>query len=213
MLYYHTVTPLLKECLERLMASEAFMGFRLVGGTALSLQIGHRQSIDIDLFTDHPYGAVNFEALKNQLHSLFEYVGSLEGLPIALGKSFEIGPTLHETIKLDLFYTDTFIYPPFEKDKIRMAAIEEIIAMKLDVVQRGGRKKDFWDIHALISNYTFKQMLALHKQRYPYTHDKEIIVKNMIDFTTANTDFDPVCLQGNYWEFIKEDMVKFVNGN
>jgi hypothetical protein len=29
--------------------------FRLVGGTGLSLQLGHRQSIDIDLFSDADY--------------------------------------------------------------------------------------------------------------------------------------------------------------
>ncbi|UZJ63260.1 nucleotidyl transferase AbiEii/AbiGii toxin family protein [Sphingobacterium sp. KU25419] len=34
-----------------------------------------------------------------------------------------------------------------------MATVEEIIAMKIDVVQRTGRKKDFWDIHALLSQY------------------------------------------------------------
>jgi predicted nucleotidyltransferase component of viral defense system len=32
-----------------------------------------------------------------------------------------------------------------------MATVEEIIAMKLDVMQRGGRKKDFWDLHELLS--------------------------------------------------------------
>jgi hypothetical protein len=51
-----------------------------------------------------------------------------------------------------VFYTDPFIQPPIEIDSIRLASIEEIIAMKMDVIQRGGRKKDFWDLHELLSN-------------------------------------------------------------
>ncbi len=44
MLHYNTVTPLLRNSLIQLMAAKEFNGFRLVGGTALSLQIGHRES-------------------------------------------------------------------------------------------------------------------------------------------------------------------------
>lgn len=51
MLYYNTVNELLKQILLTLMSAEVFAPFRLVGGTALSLQLGHRMSIDIDLFT------------------------------------------------------------------------------------------------------------------------------------------------------------------
>ena len=37
------------------MELEELNSFRLVGGTSLSLQIGHRMSVDIDLFTDAVY--------------------------------------------------------------------------------------------------------------------------------------------------------------
>ncbi len=50
-LYWNTVSPLLEEILKDFMKDEVFLPFRLVGGTALSLQIGHRISVDIDLFT------------------------------------------------------------------------------------------------------------------------------------------------------------------
>ena len=56
MLYYSTVNNLLKEGLHQVMAATEFEHFRLVGGTALSLQIGHRESIDIDIFSDVEYG-------------------------------------------------------------------------------------------------------------------------------------------------------------
>ncbi len=91
-----------------------------------------------------------------------------------------------------------------------MASAEEIIAMKTDVVQRGGRKKDFWDLHECLPNYGIDKMLELHEERYPYGHDKDLILKNFIGFTFTGDDFDPICLQGKYWEFIKEDIEEAV---
>ena len=82
--------------------------------------------------------------------------------------------------------------------------------MKIDVVQRVGRKKDFWDLHELLPKYDIQTMLTLHQQRYPYTHDKGLIIKNFTDFELADDEFDPVCLRGKYWEFIKEDIVEAV---
>ncbi|WP_240723510.1 nucleotidyl transferase AbiEii/AbiGii toxin family protein [Flavobacterium sp. GT3P67] len=87
-----------------------------------------------------------------------------------------------------------------------MATVEEIIAMKVDVVSRDGRKKDFWDLHDLLPKYDISKMISLHKQRCEYTHDEAQILKNFTDFNSADEDFDPICLKGKYWEFIKEDI-------
>ena len=50
MLSYQTIKPDALELLRRLMAEPLFSQTRLVGGTALALQLGHRSSIDLDLF-------------------------------------------------------------------------------------------------------------------------------------------------------------------
>jgi hypothetical protein len=91
-----------------------------------------------------------------------------------------------------------------------MATVEEIIAMKLDVVQRGGRKKDFWDLHELFEKYSLSQMLALHGQRYPYSHNRDLIIENFTNFTIADEEFNPICYKGKYWEFIKEDIQEII---
>lgn len=210
MIYYNTISKLLHETLLKLMNAEEFNDFRLVGGTALSLRLGHRESIDIDLFSNVPYGSINFETIENYLNTNFAYVDHLSNITPALGKSYFIGHTKADTLKLDIFYTDDFILPPFIEDSIRMATIEEIIAMKLDVVQRGGRKKDFWDLHELFNSYPINHMLKLHEQRYPYTHDSKLILKNFIDFSQADDDFNPICLMGKHWEFIKEDIIEII---
>ena len=66
-LKYNTVKSQLRSVLSWLMADKEFDCFRLVGGTALSLQLGHRESVDIDLFTEEPYGEVNFNAIDKHL--------------------------------------------------------------------------------------------------------------------------------------------------
>ena len=127
-----------------------------------------------------------------------------------MGKSYSIGENKENTVKLDLYYTDDYIQPAIEVDGIRMATIEEIIAMKLEVIQGGGRKKDFWDLHELLRSHDLSQMLDLHEQRYPYSHDKDLIIKNFTSFEQADEDFNPICFKGKYWEFIKEDFEEII---
>lgn len=174
MLYYNTVNNVLKNSLQILMESDVFENFRLVGGTALSLQLGHRISVDIDLFSYLQYGSIDFEKIDLFLKSNFAYI-------------------------------DSYIQPAKIEDEIRFATIEEIIAMKIDVVQRVGRKKDFWDLHEVLPSCSINKMLELHLQRYPYSHDKELILENFTNFSLADDDFNPICLQGKHWEFIKDD--------
>jgi hypothetical protein len=209
-LHYNTINDLLKEGLVKLMGAKEFVGFRLVGGTSLSLQIGHRVSVDIDLFSDLPYGSIDFKDIDSYLDKEFTYVDDIRELFPGMGKSYLIGKDGDNAIKLDVFHTDTFFTPLKIKDGIRMATVEEIIAMKLDIVQREGRKKDFWDLHELLSDYGVGEMLHLHERRYPYSHDRNLILKNFTNFERANDDFDPICLRGKYWEFIKEDIKEII---
>lgn len=66
-LYSNTVSGNLLSVLQKLMEMKELATFRLVGGTALSLQLGHRLSVDIDLFTDKLYGSVDFESIDKKL--------------------------------------------------------------------------------------------------------------------------------------------------
>ena len=86
-LYWNTVTPLLKTILEQLMICEVFNLFRLVGGTSLSLQLGHRASVDIDLFTDAQYGTIDFDAIDKYLRKTFPYVSDSGVGPVGMGTS------------------------------------------------------------------------------------------------------------------------------
>lgn len=208
-LYYNTVSPLLLSVLKTLMSAKEFDEFRLVGGTALSLYRGHRLSVDIDLFTDADYGSVDFDAIDRYLRKTYAYVDTNDYHVVGMGKAYYVGQSKEDCIKLDLFYTEEFINELEVIDGIRLASIEDIIAMKVDVVRRGGRKKDFWDIHELMNDYSLNEMQELHENRYPYLHDKELIKNNFSNFQIADEDFDPICLREKHWEVIKLDMIDF----
>lgn len=129
-----------------------------------------------------------------------------------MGKSYLIGTDKENVIKLDVYYSmDPCFQPVIEKENIRMSSIEEIIAMKVDVIQRGGRKKDFWDLHELLGNYNIKSMIDLHKQRFEWTHEPDLILENFKNFDSADNDFDPICLKNKEWIFIKEDIEEAIS--
>ena len=208
-LHYETFTPLLLEYLNKLMKLEVFRPFKLVGGTALSLQIGHRLSVDIDLFTEDPYGSIDFQNIEFILNQNFKYVDSLDIPIIGMGTSYFIGESPSNAIKLDVYYTDKFHYDTLQIDDIRMISIKDIIAMKMDVIIQNGRKKDFWDIHALIPFYSAEEMIHFYKERNQYFNNTELLKQKLIDFEFAENDFNPVCLKQKHWELVKFELYKF----
>ena len=206
MLHYEAITPYLRSTLSRLMADPMFNAFRLVGGTSLSLRLGHRMSIDIDLFTDAEYGDIDFPTLQTHLRSMFPYCVGCCSNPVGMGTSYIVGTSRDDAVKLDLFYTDQFIAPIVTEDGIRMASIEDIIAMKLDVVARGGRKKDFWDIHELTKHYSAVDMLCLYEKRYPYGYSREDVLHGFGNYSIADDEPDPHCLRDKIWDNVKDEL-------
>lgn len=209
MLHYETVKPYLKTILDILMSEKLFRPFRLVGGTNLSLRYGHRISEDIDLFTDASYGSLDFQNLESFLRSQFPYYECTATTSIiGNGRSYYIGLSTNEYIKLDLMYTDSFIDQAESIDNIRMASVNDIVAMKMNVISRGGRKKDFWDLHFLLGEFSLPEMFSLHAQRHPWEHDPIELLRLFTDFSIADEFPDPICLLDKNWDDIKLDLIE-----
>ena len=209
-LHWNTVAPILKNVLQDIINEPLFLPFRLVGGTSLSLQLGHRMSVDIDLFTDAEYRSIDYKAIREFLEIKYPFCVSRNLENVSFGTNFVVGNSITDCVKIDLYYTDEFIEDPITIENIRMATANEIIAMKLDVVLRGGRKKDFWDLHYFINKLTLDEMITLFQKRYLYTDDFYKIKNQLINFEIADTDFEPICLQKKNWEIIKLDFYEFV---
>ena len=68
-------------------------------------------------------------------------------------------------------------------------------------------KKDFWDLHMLRDHYSIDQMLSLYEERYPYGATKEECTSGLPNFSVADSEPDPICLQEKVWQLIKLDFV------
>lgn len=180
-LYYETVSTPLLSILRRLMSSEVFKDFRLVGGTALALQRGHRRSVDIDLFTDLDYADMPVTDMKDYLEKEFPFHRGTESMDMpSNGYHIFLSEGQEPPIKVDFFYTEPFVFPAIEEDGLRIADQREIAAMKLGVIgNQIYRQKDYWDVHDLLEDYSLSEMIQWALQRDPYSFTKEDIIKGL----------------------------------
>jgi predicted nucleotidyltransferase component of viral defense system len=174
----------------------ALENFSLVGGTALSLIYGHRKSVDIDLFCNKEFdNAETVAALQKKYGDGFV----VEQKPIHFGIFAFI-----DTIKTDLVrHPHPLIRPINVIDGIRMFSTEDIIAMKVQAILGRGKKKDFWDIAALLKQFSVKDFIHFHQEKYKLQQLLISVPQAITYFADAEEDQDPVSLQGQTWESVK----------
>jgi hypothetical protein len=201
MLHTQTVDPLTLGLLKRLMADEALDQFNLVGGTALSLQIGHRKSIDLDLFTQN-----DFEA-DTVLKHLSE-VG-YEPQVTHLQKQTLIGEI--QGIKVDFIrFRYAFAHDVLVMDGIRLANIKDIACMKIDAIMGRGRKKDFFDLYFLLQHFTLTDMMSWYGQMFQHSTLFHVY-KSLTWFEDADLDGAIDVMDKKItWEKVKKTIVKAV---
>ena len=162
MFSYETVEPRTLELLKSLMQEPAFNDMRLVGGTALALQYGHRQSIDLDFFGD-----LTCEQEKTQ-EILSKY-----GKVTVLKETKNIRIYVVDNIKVDFVHYSC--YPWLEdaifEDGIRLASPKDIAAMKINAIEGRGTRKDFVDVFFLLKHYSLQEILSFYKAKYPNYSD------------------------------------------
>ena len=162
--------------LKRLQAEPLLATTRLVGGTALSLQIGHRESDDLDLFSVEPLEGMLIQKL------LIDKYGFV---PSVVSDNTLIG--FVEGVKIDVIYHPfPWLEPAIEEDGFRIATVTDIAAMKMHaIINSGKRPKDFVDLAFLSMHYSYNQIKQLLLRRYPaydpIMADKAIIYFGDID--------------------------------
>ena len=192
MLYRKNVDAKLLELLKSVMQSETFKGFNLVGGTALALQIGHRISVDIDLFGNAEINELEFAQELSQM-------GTLK----VLKKSKNIIIYTINGLKVDFV---NYHYPLLKKinivDSIRLASLEDISAMKLNAISGRGSKKDFIDLYFLLENFSLKEMIDFYAKKY---HDGStfLVLKSLVYFEDADKEEMPVMIKIVSWMDVK----------
>ncbi|MDF1551074.1 MAG: nucleotidyl transferase AbiEii/AbiGii toxin family protein [Bacteroidales bacterium] len=197
MLYKQTTTPFLFETLENLMQWQELQNFRLVGGTGLSLQLGHRQSIDIDLFTDVEF---NIQDLARMIK---KRIPESEIRILSFGLTIYISTSKSMNLKIDLMETDKYIRPEIIIEGIRFAHIEDIAAMKLEAITSRNTKKDFYDIAELLNHYTIDQLFSFYVERYPYNDIKQVLENFTFFSEDCELEFEPYSLNNTDWLSVK----------
>lgn len=201
MLYRETVEARLLELIQQLCQQPELDEFLLVGGTALSLQLGHRQSIDIDLFSAE---AFDVEEMVQFLQRRFQYFNQMRFKNSLLGN---IG-----NIKLDIIsHQYGWLYPSIEIEGIRMAGLEDIAAMKLNAIMgNGSRLKDYVDIAYMSSCFSLQQMLYFFETKYPQNNSM-MAFKSLSWFNDINFDVDIRYVNKKMnWEKIHHRIIEMV---
>jgi len=145
--------------LKELQSSKVFHDYFLVGGTALSLQLGHRLSDDIDLFTRHD---INKDEILDFLN--YKYNGKYQIINI---QNIILQVIINE-IKVDLVKYDYELIEDIKIEKgIKYLGKKDIAAMKLmAVANRGDQAKDFIDIYYLLEEISLMDMFECYKRKY-----------------------------------------------
>ncbi len=201
MLHQETVDKLTLELLKNLQKDLVFRDFFLVRGTALSLQIGHRKSIDLDLFNLQPF---DVDEILTHLEKTYQFILDYQSKNSLKGEI--------NGIKVDLI---SHQYPLtkqlIEIEDIRMASIEDIAAMKLNaIVVNGTRLKDFIDLAFLSSYLSLNKMLAAYEFKYQ-TRNLVLVLKSINYFTDINFK-EPIQLINKVydWEVVKHRLIQMV---
>ncbi len=181
------------ELLKRLEKEQCLSNFNLAGGTALAMYLGHRKSVDLDLFTPEPFDT---EKLKCFLEDNY---------------GFRTGFMERNTLKGDIdgvkidciTHAYKYIRPPYNENGIRLYDMADIIAMKLSAIaDNGSRIKDFIDIGCLSTCYSLMDMLMFYQQKFP---ESNVIrpFKALTYFEDIDFSEDIIMLNGDFeWSII-----------
>lgn len=199
MLFYQAVPENLLKLLNLLMREDVLSDFILVGGTALALQIGHRISVDIDLFTDHSFEPEEIlDALRKTLK--VELIMSRpNGMQLIV-----------ENCKVDLYnWAVPFIGEPYISDGLRLASLKDIAAFKLDAITTRKTKKDYYDLYFLLNKFSLEEMIGAYQKKYPYNSSKNVIV-GLSACSVADNGEQPELLQSTSWNEVKARLINEV---
>lgn len=201
MLHFETVEPATLELLKSIQAIPELSQTRLVGGTSLALQLGHRKSVDLDFF-----GHVPFDG--NALVAMLTPLGEVT----VLKDSKNIHIFLINGIKVD-FVNFEFAWrqEALITEGVRLAQLEDIAAMKITAVVGRGTKKDFVDVANLLRIYSLSQILSFYENKYPNA-SAFMAIKSLLYFEDAEHDAMPVMFIQQTWDEVKAIVTEAVNG-
>lgn len=196
MLSLQTVFPDTLELLRKLMTEPLLNEMRLVGGTSLALQYGHRRSVDLDFFGKT---TEDVEELTAVMHHCAETV--VRGKCTNRIKAYYLNEVKVDVVNYDYPWIDE----PVIENGLRLASAKDIAAMKVNAVMGRGTKKDFIDVYFLLRHYSFDDLMNFYLSKY-YDGSEYRALLSMTYFADADPQPMPYMFEQVDWESIKKEI-------
>ena len=200
MLSYQTVEAHTLELLKKLMTEPLLTGMRLVGGTSLALQYGHRNSIDLDFF-----GTLDEDLLS--IRDSLERIGHVSVLKET--RTIRIYDLDHVKIDFVDYSRYQWLAEAVNEDGLRLASPEDIAAMKVNAIEGRGTRKDFVDIYFLLQHYSLDEILGFYQKKYP-EHSVFRALMSLSYFDDAEKQMMPKMFSKTSWDEMKAFIIKEV---
>jgi Nucleotidyl transferase AbiEii toxin, Type IV TA system len=151
------IAPKTFEMIQILQKKNILEGFVLVGGTSLALQMGHRNSIDIDLFTQNDF----------EPNEIIEELAQNHEIDVSLNRKNTLLAVV-DHIKTDFIrHKYPYVLPPIVDEEITFLSKEDISAMKLHAISNSGKRlKDFIDLYFLLEYFSLSEMIDFYTYKY-----------------------------------------------
>lgn len=153
----------------------------LAGGTALALQIGHRDSVDFDFFIDSDfYTSVLFERLRGifEDYDIVKIQDEKNTLTIILDDEIKLSFSTYKYKLLKSIIVEKYL---------RLASIKDIACMKLSAVVSRATQKDYVDLYFILQKISLDTLLKDAKVKFSEL-DTNLILKSLIYFEDINNE-------------------------
>ena len=178
--------------------------YYMIGGTALSLQMGLRESLDFDFCVP--------EQFNNE--SLLEELGKIGEIKVKQNQSGTCDVILNG-VQVSFFYYPNKIInelvKPQEMPKLRMASILDIAIMKIVAIGGRGAKKDFFDLYNIINKcrISMKELAEGLIEKCGSKTNYVNIIMGLSYFEDAEQEILPKTFVEYNWEEIKEFFINY----
>ena len=185
MLQKKAIDPVALELLKSFQADPMLNQFHLAGGTGLALHLGHKLSVDLDMFSVQTFdNELYMEFLENKYKFSIDF-SAQNTLKGSIGN-----------VKIDFIaHQYTLLMPVVEAEQIRIYSLEDIAAMKINAIAGNGtRSKDFVDLFFLLEIFHIDKLLEFYEKKYS---DRNIIhaLKSLNYFEDADLSDWPVIIE------------------
>jgi len=182
-----------RQVLRKIRETQVLDNFYLAGGTALSLILGHRKSIDLDFFS---FSFPKFEILVAKLKTLNPKVINQDRGTLDL---------YIDDVKVSfLEYKYPLVGDFLEFDQVKVASLEDIACMKLSAISSRGSKKDFIDLYFILQKFSLGELLDLFEKKFKgVNYQMSHILKSLVYFEEAEKQPDPEFLVDVDWNEVK----------